>query len=94
MVALTYRSLPAKLFLSLLIVMNASVFAFSESQSDSNAPSVSAETLDDADRTTLLDNRHPLSMGMADKGPIADDTSLSKMILILKRSPDQVQSIR
>src|SRR5579871_475455 len=45
--------------------------------------------VDDADRTTLRGNTHPLARPAFDRGTAPDDLPMNRMLLALKRSPEQ-----
>jgi subtilase family serine protease len=49
--------------------------------------------VDDADVVVLKGNTHPLASARFDQGPV-DDSVSGKMLLVLKRSPEQEQALR
>src|SRR5437763_238793 len=57
------------------------------------APRVT-EAVDAAKRVTLRGNTHPLARPEYDRGPAPDDLPLARMLLVLKRSPEQEDALR
>src|ERR1700693_2408433 len=49
--------------------------------------------IDDNDRIQLRGNVHPLARLAFDRGPVADAQPLHRMLLLLRRSPDQESSL-
>ena len=49
--------------------------------------------IDDNDRIQLRGNVHPLARLAFDRGPVADAQALHRMLLLLRRSPDQESSL-
>lgn len=52
------------------------------------------EAVDDNIRTTLSGNVHPLAQPEFDRGEAPDDMPLKRMLLVLKRSPEQETTLR
>jgi hypothetical protein len=52
------------------------------------------EAVDDARRTTLTGNTHPLARAEFDQGGLADETPLRRMQLVLQRSPEQEAALK
>ena len=51
------------------------------------------ETVDDASRVTLAGNTHPQVAHAEDMGRVPDETAMGEMMLVLKRSPVEEQSL-
>src|SRR6266851_4344713 len=69
--------------------------AAASSQSQLPAPrSRILQAVDDARVTTLSGNTHPLARPEFDQGALADSTPLSRIVLILKRSPEQESALQ
>ncbi|MDQ1453873.1 MAG: hypothetical protein QOK38_3739, partial [Acidobacteriaceae bacterium] len=65
------------------------------SQSQLPAPrSRILQAVDDARVTTLSGNTHPLARPEFDQGTLADATPLSRIVLILQRSPEQESTLQ
>src|ERR1700722_14599210 len=47
------------------------------------------QVVDDARRTTLTGNIHPMARAEFDQGDLPDQTSLHRILLVLQRSPEQ-----
>ncbi len=52
------------------------------------------QAVDDARVTTLSGNTHPLARAEFDQGTLADATPLSRIVLILQRSPEQESALQ
>ena len=57
-------------------------------QPGSVLPRISRQ-IDDTRRVTLTGNRHPLAAARFDRGPAPDDMRMDRMLLVIKRSPEQ-----
>src|SRR5882757_9441010 len=80
-------------FLTSLALLAASVPASSQSQLPAPRSRI-LQAVDDARLTTLSGNTHPLSRPEFDQGALADATPLSRIVLILQRSPDQESALQ
>jgi subtilase family serine protease len=63
-------------------------------QNPDQATNQVTETADNAKRTTLKGNVHPLARVEFSQGPAPDDLSMSRMLLLLKRSDAQETTLR
>ena len=85
------RVLPVLTTIVLLLVATVSA----SSQSPLPAPRARiVQPVDDARVTTLSGNTHPLARPEFDQGALADDTPLSRIVLILQRSPEQETALQ
>src|ERR1700730_3103343 len=83
--------LPALTTIALLLANSAAAF----SQSQPPAPrSRVLQAVDDTHVTTLSGNTHPLARPEFDQGALADATPLSRIVLILQRSPEQESALQ
>ena len=58
-------------------------------QSGSSASPLVTQSINDAQRTTMRGNIHPLARAEFDRGVAPADLSLDRMLMVLKRSPQQ-----
>lgn len=87
------RSLPS-VFPRFLVVL-AIVLAFaSPLPAQQAAPVLVTQAVDDAVRTRLPGNVHPLARSEFDRGEAPADLPLKRMLLVLKRSPQQETALR
>jgi len=70
------------LFLAVLFLLNPTG-AFAQ------ASPLLVEPVDNARRVTLIRNVHPLARAGFDRGAAPPDLAMNRMLLVLKRSPDQ-----
>ena len=87
--------LPHRLFCVLLI----STFAILDLPAQQGnpappAPSLVIASVDDGVRTTLSGNVHPLAQRAFDQGEAHSDLSLDRMLIVLKRSPQQEAALQ
>src|SRR5258707_15717960 len=69
--------------------------AAASSQSQLPAPrSRILQAVDDTRVTTLSGNTHPLARPEFDQGALADATPVSRIVLILQRSPEQESALQ
>src|SRR3984893_9721737 len=80
-------------FLTSLALLAASVPASSQSQLPAPRSRV-LQAVDDARVTTLSGNTHPLARPEFDQGALAAATPLSRIVLILQRSPEQESALQ
>jgi subtilase family serine protease len=59
-----------------------------------SSPSLVTQTVDNARRTTLTGNVHPLARREFDQGEAPADLPLDRMLMILKRSPQQEAALQ
>src|SRR5882724_1587131 len=59
-----------------------------------SAPVLVTQAVDDAVRTSLPGNVHPLARAEFDRGEAPPDLPLKRMLLVLKRSPEQETALR
>ena len=59
------------------------------SQSQSARKALITQPVNGAERITLSGNVHPLATRAADRGPVSEDSPANRMLLLLKRSPEQ-----
>ncbi len=59
-----------------------------------SAPVLVTQAVDDAVRTSLPGNVHPLARAEFDRGEAPADLTLKRMLLVLKRSPEQEAALR
>src|SRR5271170_282509 len=57
--------------------------------SQSQRPALITQAVNEAERVTLAGNVHPLATRVADRGVVPDSTQASRMLLLLRRSPEQ-----
>src|SRR5262249_38355987 len=57
------------------------------------APRVT-QAVDDNDRVVLRGNVHPKARAEFDRGPVSDSQPITKMLLLLQRSPEQEAELR
>lgn len=53
-----------------------------------------ATQIDEANRTTLRGNTHPLARPQCDQGAVADSQPIRRMLLLLQRSPEQETTLK
>ena len=95
-------SIFVSLFVSLWISMCAPVFAQEATQQESQpgaqmaAPShpLITQSVDESQLTTLHGNTHPLARPQFDLGTASASLPMKRMLLVLKRSPDQEAALR
>jgi hypothetical protein len=75
------------------LLLAASVPASSQSQLPAPRSRI-LQAVDDARLTTLSGNTHPLARPEFDQGALADATPLSRIVLILQRSPEQESALQ
>jgi len=59
----------------------------------SNIPARIIQAIDEKNLVTLSGNVHPLARAEFDQGPVADAQPLNRILLLLRRSPDQEASL-
>jgi hypothetical protein len=67
---------------------------FISNRSVGQTPSLITQPVDDAQRVTLKGNVHPLARTEFDRGAAPADLALDRMLLVLKRSPEQDAALR
>jgi hypothetical protein len=67
---------------------------FISSRSLGQTPSVITQPVDDAQRVTLKGNVHPLARTKFDRGAAPADLAMDRMLLVLRRSPEQDAALR
>src|SRR6266446_4338713 len=60
----------------------------------SNIPARIIQAIDEKNLVTLSGNVHPLARAEFDQGPVADAQPLNRILLLLRRSPDQEAALR
>ena len=78
---------------TLVLLLAASAPASSQSQLPSPRSRI-LQAVDDARVTTLSGNTHPLARPEFDQGALADATPISRIVLILQRSPEQESALQ
>jgi hypothetical protein len=78
---------------TLALLLAASAPASSQSQLPAPRSRI-LQAVDDARVTTLSGNTHPLARPEFDQGTLADSTPLSRIVLILQRSPEQESALQ
>jgi len=68
-------------------------FALAQSQAPAIAPRIT-EAVDDAKLVTLKGNTHPMARAQFDHGAAPDTLPLKRLMLVLKRSPQQEAALR
>ncbi len=76
---MTFRLLSSALFLSGVLAQ----------AQNSTAPTLIASNINEGQLITLSGNTHPLAKAAFDRGPASSDLPMSRMLLVLKRSPQQ-----
>jgi hypothetical protein len=79
--------------LVLLLATGLAIFATSL-QAQSNRPGLISEAVNNANRVALTGNVHPLATAAADRGAVPDSTPANRMLLLLKRSPEQESQLQ
>jgi subtilase family serine protease len=67
---------------------------FISNRSLGKTPSLITQPVDDAQRVTLKGNVHPLARTEFDRGAVPADLAMDRMLLVLKRSPEQDEALR
>ena len=67
---------------------------FISNRSLGQAPSLITQPVDDAQRVTLKGNVHPLARAEFDRGAAPADLAMDRMLLVLRRSPEQDTILR
>ncbi len=57
-------------------------------------PSRIVQPIDEQQRVTLAGNTHPLARAIYDTGAAPDDLAMNRMLLVLRRSPEQERAVR
>jgi subtilase family serine protease len=69
-------------------------FTFSAFAQLPAVPSRIVQPVDESKRTTLKGNTHPLARAQFDRGPAPPDLPTDRMLLVLKRSPEQESALQ
>jgi len=85
-----FRSLLPSLILVSLI---GGLLDASQLQAQQSVPVRVTEAVDDAARVTLTNNTHPLARAEFDRGEAPRDLPMKRMLLVLKRSPEQESAL-
>jgi len=90
-IAFAFRPATAALFspLSLTILALASMASLPLSAQTGNVLPRITQPIDNTRRVTLAGNTHPLAAARFDRGPAPDDMRMDRMLLTIKRSPEQ-----
>lgn len=80
-------------------VVLAMIVATSRAQTAESAQTVAVPSrithpVDDSQRVTLRGNVHPLARPEFDRGPVAADMQMNRMLLVLRRSDEQEQALQ
>jgi len=67
---------------------------FISTRSLGQIPSLITQPVDNAQRVTLKGNVHPLALTQFDRGAAPADLAMDRMLLVLKRSPEQDAALR
>src|SRR6516225_7777490 len=60
----------------------------------SAAPARITQAIDETQLARLKGNVHPLARPEFDQGPVADSTPMTRMLLVLQRSPEQEAALQ
>ena len=84
-----------RLFVLLCFGLFASFLAPIETAAQTNPPQPRiAAPIDEAQRTVLKGNTHPLALPQYDRGAAPANLAMNRMLLVLKRSPEQEAALR
>lgn len=84
----TFHIVCSTLIVGTILILAGSLLA------QSTTPALITQTVDNAQRTTLAGNVHPLARAEFDRGEAPPDLPLQRMLLVLKRSPEQDRALR
>lgn len=79
---------------TLCLVAQFSVFTLMAYAGPSPATSRVVDMVDESRLTTLAGNTHPLARAAFDRGPVPSATPMGRMLLVLRRSPEQEAALR
>ncbi|WP_263353965.1 protease pro-enzyme activation domain-containing protein [Acidicapsa acidisoli] len=78
---------PVLLLAVILLLSSTAMYA------QSNRPGLIAQAVDESELVTLAGNTHPLATLAADRGAVPASTAEDRMLLVLRRSPEQEQAL-
>lgn len=87
---MSYNSVRSLLFSAVLL----SLFLSAGVAAQSNVPPLLVQPIDESKLTTLKGNTHPLARAEFDQGAAPAGLPMKRMLLVLKRSPEQEQALR
>src|SRR6059058_3763416 len=76
------------------VVLLLLILAALASAQESNVPPLIVQAVDDSQLTTLKGNTHPLARAQFDRGAAPPDLPMRRMLLVLKRSPEQESALK